>query len=147
MRLTSLRGLTQGDRDPCAGAGGRARTMAVGCPRVAVSAHPDAVAPTLRSGAVPDQPRRGTMKALVYHGPAHRSWETVADPKPIEPTDIVVRVDTTTICGTDLHILKGDVPAVEPGRVLGHEAVGTVVEVGSAVSTLSHDCLLYTSPS
>jgi alcohol dehydrogenase len=79
------------------------------------------------------------MKALVYHGPAHRSWETVADPKPIEPTDIVVRVDTTTICGTDLHILKGDVPAVKPGRVLGHEAVGTVVEVGSAVSTLSHD--------
>src|SRR5207248_10365304 len=58
------------------------------------------------------------MKALVYHGPGKKSWDTVADPKPVEPTDIVVKVDTTTICGTDLHILKGDVPTVEPGRIL-----------------------------
>jgi alcohol dehydrogenase len=79
------------------------------------------------------------MKALVYHGPGQKSWESVDDPKPVEPTDIVVRIDTTTICGTDLHILKGDVPAVTDGRVLGHEAVGTVVEVGSAVSTLAVD--------
>jgi alcohol dehydrogenase len=79
------------------------------------------------------------MKALVYHGPGQKSWDSVADPKPVEPTDIVVRIDTTTICGTDLHILKGDVPAVTEGRVLGHEAVGTVVEVGSAVSTLAVD--------
>ena len=79
------------------------------------------------------------MKALVYHGPGQKSWESVDDPKPAEPTDIVVRIDTTTICGTDLHILKGDVPAVTDGRVLGHEAVGTVVEVGSAVSTLAVD--------
>jgi alcohol dehydrogenase len=79
------------------------------------------------------------MKALVYHGPGQKSWDSVDDPKPVEPTDIVVRVDTTTICGTDLHILKGDVPAVTDGRVLGHEAVGTVVEVGSAVSTLAVD--------
>jgi alcohol dehydrogenase len=76
------------------------------------------------------------MKALVYHGPGQKSWDTVDDPKTTEPTDVVVRIDTTTICGTDLHILKGDVPAVEPGRVLGHEAVGTVVETGSAVSSL-----------
>ncbi len=53
-----------------------------------------------------------------------------------EPTDIVVQVDTTTICGTDLHILKGHVPAVEPGRLLGHEAVGTVVATGAAVEGL-----------
>jgi alcohol dehydrogenase len=77
------------------------------------------------------------MKALVYHGPGQRSWDTVDDPKLVEPTDIVVRIDTTTICGTDLHILKGDVPAVTDGRVLGHEAVGTVVEIGSAVSALA----------
>ncbi|NMH96455.1 zinc-binding dehydrogenase [Pseudonocardia acidicola] len=79
------------------------------------------------------------MKALVYHGPGQKSWDTVADPKPVDPTDIVVQIDTTTICGTDLHILKGDVPTVEPGRILGHEAVGTVVAVGSAVSSLAAD--------
>jgi alcohol dehydrogenase len=79
------------------------------------------------------------MKALVYHGPGQKSWDSVDDPKPSDPTDIVVRIDTTTICGTDLHILKGDVPAVTAGRVLGHEAVGTVMEVGSAVSALAVD--------
>ena len=58
------------------------------------------------------------------------------DPTIIEPTDVIARVDTTTICGTDLHILKGDVPDVEPGRILGHEAVGTITEVGAAVTEL-----------
>jgi alcohol dehydrogenase len=76
------------------------------------------------------------MKALVFHGPGRREWEAVPDPGIEEPTDAIVRIDTSTICGTDLHILKGDVPEVEPGRVLGHEAVGTVVEVGDAVTTL-----------
>ena len=76
------------------------------------------------------------MKALVYHGPGKREWETVPDPTLQDPTDAIVQIDTATICGTDLHILKGDVPAVEPGRILGHEAVGTVVEVGDAVTTL-----------
>jgi alcohol dehydrogenase len=76
------------------------------------------------------------MKALVYRGPGKRAWETVPDPKLQDPTDAIVRIDTSTICGTDLHILKGDVPEVEPGRVLGHEAVGTVVEVGDAVTTI-----------
>ncbi|HLN77833.1 MAG TPA: zinc-dependent alcohol dehydrogenase family protein [Nocardioidaceae bacterium] len=76
------------------------------------------------------------MKALVYHGPGKKAWEDVPDPEIIQPTDVIVRVDTTTICGTDLHILKGDVPAVTEGRILGHEGVGTVTEVGSAVSTL-----------
>jgi alcohol dehydrogenase len=73
------------------------------------------------------------MKALVYHGPGQKAWEEVPDPKILQPTDVVVRVDTTTICGTDLHILKGDVPAVTPGRILGHEGVGTITEVGDAV--------------
>jgi alcohol dehydrogenase len=77
------------------------------------------------------------MKALVYHGPGKKAWEEVPDPKIIQPTDVIVRVDTTTICGTDLHILKGDVPAVTEGRILGHEGVGTVTEVGSAVSTIA----------
>jgi alcohol dehydrogenase len=78
-----------------------------------------------------------SVKALVYHGPGQKSWDTVPDPSPAEPTDIVVQVDTTTICGTDLHILKGDVPAVTSGRILGHEAVGTVVAVGAAVTSLA----------
>jgi alcohol dehydrogenase len=76
------------------------------------------------------------MKALVYHGPGSRSWDEVPDPELTDPTDVVMHVDAVTICGTDLHILKGDVPEVEPGTILGHEAVGTVVETGSAVSTL-----------
>ena len=77
------------------------------------------------------------MKALVYHGPGEKAWESAEDPAIEDPTDVIVKVDTTTICGTDLHILKGDVPAVTDGRILGHEAVGTVVETGSAVSSLA----------
>jgi alcohol dehydrogenase len=77
------------------------------------------------------------MRALVYHGPGNKAWEEVADPVIQADTDAIVRVDAVTICGTDLHILGGDVPAVEPGRVLGHEAVGTVVEVGSGVAGLA----------
>ncbi|WP_284981691.1 zinc-dependent alcohol dehydrogenase family protein [Arthrobacter sp. efr-133-TYG-118] len=74
------------------------------------------------------------MKALVYGGPGQKSWTDVPDPLVIHPTDAIVRIDTTTICGTDLHILKGDVPAVQEGRILGHEGVGTVTEVGSSVT-------------
>jgi len=77
------------------------------------------------------------VKALVYHGPNQKSWEEVANPKIIQPTDVIVAVDTTTICGTDLHILKGDVPAVTNGRILGHEGVGTITEVGPAVNKLA----------
>ncbi|HEY9408574.1 MAG TPA: alcohol dehydrogenase catalytic domain-containing protein [Jiangellaceae bacterium] len=77
------------------------------------------------------------MKALVYHGPGRRSWEDVPDPALKEPDDAIVRVDAVTICGTDLHILKGDVATVDAGRVLGHEAVGTVEEVGSGVRTIA----------
>jgi alcohol dehydrogenase len=77
------------------------------------------------------------MKALVYHGPGKKALEEVPDPTILQPTDVIVRIDTTTICGTDLHILKGDVPAVAEGRILGHEGVGTVTEIGSAVSTIA----------
>ncbi len=76
------------------------------------------------------------MKALVYHGPNNKSWDDVPDPKLIDTTDAIVRVDATTICGSDLHILKGHLPEVTPGRILGHEAVGTVEEVGAAVSNV-----------
>jgi alcohol dehydrogenase len=76
------------------------------------------------------------MKALVFHGPGERSWDTVPDPAIRAATDAIVRIDSATICGTDLHILKGDVPEVEPATVLGHEAVGTIVETGGAITTL-----------
>jgi alcohol dehydrogenase len=76
------------------------------------------------------------MKALVYHGPGVKAWEEVPDPTIQVETDAIVRVDCTTICGSDLHILKGDVPEVTAGRILGHEAVGTVETVGSAVTTV-----------
>lgn len=77
------------------------------------------------------------MKALLFHAPGDRTWEEVADPVLLEPEDAIVRVSATTICGTDLHILKGDVPEVAAGRVLGHEAVGVITEVGSAVRTFA----------
>jgi len=76
------------------------------------------------------------MRAVVYHGPGDKRWEEVPDPKRIDDTDAIVRVDTVTICGTDLHILKGDVPQVAPGRILGHEAVGTILETGPSVRTV-----------
>ena len=77
------------------------------------------------------------MKALTYQGPGRKSWEDVPDPTIQQQTDVIVRIDTTTICGTDLHILKGDVPAVAQGRILGHEGVGTVTEVGAAVTNVA----------
>jgi len=76
------------------------------------------------------------MKALVYHGPGQKSWDDVPDPRIVDDTDAIIGVDVTTICGTDLHILKGDLPDTAEGRVLGHEAVGTVEAVGAAVTTV-----------
>ena len=76
------------------------------------------------------------MKALVYGGPGEKTWKEVPNPIIQKPTDIIVEIETTTICGTDLHILKGDVPAVTPGRILGHEGVGKIVEIGDSVTTL-----------
>lgn len=77
------------------------------------------------------------MKALVYEGPGKKSWKDVPNPVIQQPTDVIVKMDATTICGTDLHILKGDVPEVEIGRILGHEGIGVVTEVGSGVSQLA----------
>ena len=74
------------------------------------------------------------MKALVYGGPGLKEWKEVSNPTILKPTDAIIKVETTTICGTDLHILKGDVPAVTPGRILGHEGVGTITELGSSVT-------------
>ncbi|MGZ4681321.1 MAG: zinc-dependent alcohol dehydrogenase family protein [Acidimicrobiales bacterium] len=76
------------------------------------------------------------MRAVVYHGPGQKAWEEVPDPVIVDDTDAIVRVDVVTICGTDLHILKGDVAAVTDGRILGHEAVGTVESVGSGVKNV-----------
>ena len=74
------------------------------------------------------------MKSLVYHGPGQRAWEDKPRPVLRDPGDAIVRITTTTICGTDLHIMKGDVPSVTPGRILGHEGIGIVEAVGPAVS-------------
>ncbi len=73
------------------------------------------------------------MRAVVYRGPGQKDWEDAPDPKLREDTDAIAQVDSVTICGTDLHILKGDVPTVDGGRILGHEAIGTVVEAGPSV--------------
>jgi len=77
------------------------------------------------------------MKALVYSGPGNTSWQEVPLPVIQHPTDVIVKMEATTICGTDLHILKGDVPAVVSGRILGHEGVGVITEVGSGVTRLA----------
>lgn len=74
------------------------------------------------------------MKALVYRGPGEKALEDRPQPTITSPTDAIVKIVKTTICGTDLHILKGDVPTCAPGRILGHEGVGVVEEVGSAVA-------------
>src|SRR3984885_4126792 len=79
---------------------------------------------------------RSVMKALVYHGPGQKSGDDVPDPRIVDDTDAIIGVDATTICGTDLHILMGDLPETTEGRVLGHEAVGTVEAVGNAVTTV-----------
>jgi alcohol dehydrogenase len=76
------------------------------------------------------------MRALVYHGPGEMAWEDMPKPVIAADTDAIVRIDATTICGTDLHILKGDLPAVTNGRILGHEGVGTVESVGAGVRTV-----------
>jgi alcohol dehydrogenase len=78
--------------------------------------------------------KTGTMKALVYHGPGKKAWEEKPKPGITKPTDAIIKILKTTICGTDLHIMKGDLPEVADGRIIGHEGVGIVEEVGSAVS-------------
>ncbi len=77
------------------------------------------------------------MKALVYEGPGQKSWKEVPNPTIQSSTDVIVKMVATTICGTDLHILKGDVPEVEVGRILGHEGIGVITEIGSGVTQLA----------
>ena len=77
------------------------------------------------------------MKALIYKGPGKKTWDEVPDPKIEQPTDVIVKMVATTICGTDLHILKGDVPEVEVDRILGHEGIGVITEVGEGVTQLA----------
>ncbi len=77
------------------------------------------------------------MKALVYQGPGQKSWQEVPDPRIQHPTDVIVKMVATTICGTDLHILKGDVPEVAAGRILGHEGIGVITEIGSGITQLA----------
>ena len=77
------------------------------------------------------------MHALVYKGPGSIVWQEMTDPRIQKPTDAIVKIETTTICGTDLHILKGDVATVQSGRILGHEGVGVVTEVGEAVTEIA----------
>jgi len=76
-----------------------------------------------------------TMKALVYRGPGKKALEVHPKPDISAPTDAIVKITKTTICGTDLHILKGDLPSCKPGRVLGHEGVGVVESIGPAVTS------------
>jgi len=75
------------------------------------------------------------MKALVYQGPAKKALEERPKPQIAAPTDAIVKITKTTICGTDLHILKGDVPTCQPGRILGHEGVGVIDTIGPAVTS------------
>jgi alcohol dehydrogenase len=81
--------------------------------------------------------RRSAMKALVYKGPGKKSWEEVPDPAIQQSTDVIVKMVATTICGTDLHILKGDVPEVQVGRILGHEGIGVITEIGTGITQLA----------
>jgi len=84
--------------------------------------------------ATPVSASNSTMKALVYHGPGKFAWEDKPRPGIQQPNDAIVRITTSTICGTDLHILKGDLPAVTDGRILGHEGIGIVEQIGSGVT-------------
>jgi alcohol dehydrogenase len=90
----------------------------------------------IRHAILVGRPSKGdtAMKALIYKGNSIKEWVTAPDPVIRDATDAIIRVDAVTICGTDLHILKGDVSTVTPGRILGHEAVGTVTETGAAVT-------------
>jgi alcohol dehydrogenase len=90
---------------------------------------------SLTERATNDSSVNGVMKALVYGGPGQRTWENKPKPTIRERGDAIVRITRSTICGTDLHILKGDVPSVTPGRILGHEGVGVIEAVGSSVTS------------
>jgi len=89
--------------------------------------------PSINPDHIPQDLTGKTMKALVYYGPGKKEWEVQPRPSLIDSTDALVKILKTTICGTDLHIIKGDMPEVAPGRILGHEGIGIIEEVGSSV--------------
>jgi len=93
---------------------------------------------TVKAGEATSKKSVATMKALVYRtsadGAGKPSWEDQPHPAIKEPEDAIVRITTTTICGTDLHILKGDLPAVTNGRILGHEGIGVIEQIGTGVT-------------
>ena len=88
----------------------------------------------LTTNAVTGNGSDSTMKALVYHGSGKCTWEDKPRPTIQEAGDAIVRITTSTICGTDLHILKGDLPSVAEGRILGHEGIGVIEQTGQEVS-------------
>ncbi len=92
---------------------------------------------TLTTTEAPAATATDTMKALVYGGPGIKAWTDVPRPRILRPTDVIVKMAATTICGTDLHILNGDVPEVEVGRILGHEGIGVITELGEGVTQLA----------
>src|SRR5450432_2122064 len=96
--------------------------------------HKDVLATGKPAPIITSLAKGSTMKALIYHGPGKKAWEQTAKPGIELATDAVVKILKTTICGTDLHIMKGDLPEVTDGRILGHEGVGIIEEVGSSVS-------------
>ncbi|MGZ3926774.1 MAG: zinc-dependent alcohol dehydrogenase family protein [Mucilaginibacter sp.] len=93
------------------------------------------VHPEIEKKSFEDKPAVKLMKALVYHGPGKKSWEDKPQPTTKLPTDAIVKILKTTICGTDLHIMKGDVPEVADGRIIGHEGVGIIEKVGTGVTS------------
>src|SRR5208282_2615844 len=93
-----------------------------------------ATMPNPRSQGVPKTTTAPKMKALIYQAVGKKALEDRPKPEITAPTDAIVKISKTTICGTDLHILKGDLPSCQPGRILGHEGVGIVDEVGAAVT-------------
>jgi alcohol dehydrogenase len=90
---------------------------------------------TVPTSAVPTTDKVETMWGLVYQGPGKKAWMMKPKPSLQQATDAIVKILKTTICGTDLHILKGDVPEVKPGTVLGHEGVGIIEAVGEGVTS------------
>src|SRR5881397_1486829 len=77
------------------------------------------------------------MKAIVFHGVGNIRLDEVPEPKIQEPTDAIVRLTASAICGTDLHMVRGTMPGMVPGTILGHEGVGVVEEIGTGVRNLS----------
>src|SRR5580704_16301551 len=106
-------------------------------PRTKQREHPSMTTAELEPTTTsPQTPRtRNLMKALVYHGPGKKAWQGVARPTIQDPGDAIVRITSSTICGTDLHILKGDLPSITDGRILGHEGIGIIEEVGAGVTS------------